>query len=143
MKMKRRGFLQAFGAAFAAPLMPQMGFAATSPQMAAALAHAKARVSVSAWGLSQSLGVTMAQADTLMSDMATRGAIAQIQGGNGRWAVSRVYAPPLTVQAKTSRQTKPKPDAKSRTEVETRQNALMAHLHQMCRDSGYIVRVAA
>ena len=133
-----------FGAALAAPMMPQMGFASTSPQLAAAMAHAKARVSVSAWGLSQSLGVSMAQADTLMADMASRGAIAQIKGGAGRWAMSRVYTPPLPMSVKQidKKKATDASEPKSFKSI-TAQDPLMEHLHSLCRNAGLTVRVAA
>ena len=139
--MKRRGFLQLIGAGIAAPLMPSASFGAAPQHLGAAIAHARARVSISAWGLSQSLGVTMAQADGLMAEMVQRGAIAQIQGGGGRWALSRVYTTPLPAHIQRPEAPSGK-DGQTHTAQTTEPNdsdPLLAHLHQMCRANGHIV----
>lgn len=144
--MKRRRFLQLFGAGLAAPMMPQIATGGAAPHLGAAIAHAKARVSVSAWGLTQALGVNLAQADVLMAEMAQRGAIAQIEGGQGRWAMSLVYEAPLP--AHVQRQEAPKQSEAARRKSDTKTSRrkadpLMVHLHGLCVDAGYPIHEVA
>lgn len=134
--MKRRGFLQLFGAAVAAPLVPNIAVA-RSASLTAALAHARTRVSVSAWGLSQSLGVSMAQAEGLMAQMSARGAISTIQGGQGRWAVSRLYTPTLPQRIREV-QDRVKAQNKS-AQLAAKVDPLIAHLHRLCRAQGLVL----
>lgn len=95
--MKRRNFLRMFGAAAAAPALPAMAAGAapvaySQATLHAAIHHAQARVSFSVWGLAQQLGIPVGQAETLMTDMASRGILGPIQGTTfgGRWATSNI-----------------------------------------------------
>ena len=102
MTMKRRGFLQMLGGAFAAPLMPSVSFGAAikaaypASALHAAIYHSQSRVSFSVYTLAQQLGLQLGQAEQLMSDMSKRGILGPLQGRTqaGRWARSKVWIRP-------------------------------------------------
>lgn len=102
MSIKRRGFLQMLGGAFAAPLMPSASLGAAAkvgyPASAlhAAIYHAQSRVTFSVYTLAQQLGLQLGQAEQLMSDMSTRGILGPLQGRTqaGRWASSKIWIHP-------------------------------------------------
>lgn len=102
MTIKRRGFLQMLGGAFAAPLLPSASLGAATkvgyPASAlhAAIYHAQQRVNFSVFTLAQQLGLQLGQAEQLMSDMSARGILGPLQGTTqaGRWARSKVWIHP-------------------------------------------------
>ena len=102
MSIKRRGFLQMLGGAFAAPLMPSASLGAATkaayPASAlhAAIYHSQSRVSFSVFTLAKQLGLQLGQAEQLMMDMSKRGILGPLQGRTqaGRWAHSKVWIRP-------------------------------------------------
>ncbi|AKS44656.1 hypothetical protein SAMN05444287_2430 [Octadecabacter temperatus] len=102
MSIKRRGFLQMLGGAFAAPLVPSASLGAATkaayPASAlhAAIYHSQSRVSFSVFTLAQQLGLQLGQAEQLMKDMSKRGILGPLQGRTqaGRWAQSKVWIRP-------------------------------------------------
>jgi len=141
--MKRRNFLSLFGAAIAAPFAPLPTLASGSAvysksAMHAAIIHAQSRVSFSVWGLAQTLGVSVTQAEALMTDLAKRGTLGPIQGTTfgGRWANSNILRRETAAAAKAAQQSvksnlepnsaKPQPDL----------SLLITHLRQLCVKQG-------
>ncbi len=115
--MKRRGFLQMLGGAFAAPLMPSASLgvatkvAYPASALHAAIYHAQSRVNFSVFALATKLGLSLDQAEALMSDMSARGILGPLQGTtqSGRWALSKVWQRPFVDAAaaqKAARATK-------------------------------------
>ena len=108
--MKRRGFLQMLSGALAAPLMPSASLGAATkaayPASAlhAAIYHAQSRLNFSVFALATKLGLSLDQAEALMSDMSARGILGPLQGTtqSGRWALSKVWQRPF-VEAATAK----------------------------------------
>ena len=107
MTLRRRGFLQMIGGALAAPLMPSASLGAASkaayPAAAlhAAIYHAQSRVNFSVFALATKLGLSLDQAEALMSDMSARGILGPLQGTtqSGRWALSKIWEKPFVEAA--------------------------------------------
>ena len=150
MTMKRRGFLQMLGGAFAAPLLPSASLGAASkatyPASAlhAAIYHAQSRVNFSVFSLAQQLGLQLGQAEALMGDMSKRGILGPLQGSTqaGRWARSKVWTHPMATARAAQEAAKSKT---ARTQTATSDDApndwadmrpLMAHLQNICRSQG-------
>ena len=146
--MKRRKFLGLFGAAAATPFLPApsvAGAAKAAPYSAAALHaaiyHARSRAVFSVWGMAKALGLTIESAEVLMGDLAKRGIVGPLQGTTygGRWASSRIMtseavALQRTARSKARRSSSEKSQRRMNTEPDLSQ--LIAHLHQLCRNSG-------
>jgi hypothetical protein len=143
--MERRSFLRMIGAAVAAPLMPlpTLGTAAVAPyssaSLHAAIIHAQTRVSFSVWGLAKTLGVSSAQAEVLMGDLAKRGILGPVQGTTfgGRWASSNILRREALGVAKTAHK------LGTQTRHTLNQNAtgadlskLLAHVRKICQSHG-------
>ncbi|MCO4848257.1 MAG: hypothetical protein KC448_09835 [Yoonia sp.] len=144
--MKRRNFMGLFGAAIAAPLMPlpALGNAAgevyAKSAMHGAILHAQARVSFSVWGLAKTLGVSVAQAETLMGDMAKRGILGPLQGTThgGRWATSNILQKEMlgAVQAAKKAHQSATHQTSQKHYAEPDLGQLLAHLRGLCEKQG-------
>jgi len=145
--MKRRKFLGMFGAAIAAPLapMPAMGAATSGAVYSksvfhAAIIHAQSRVSFSVWGLAQTLGVPVATAEAVMSDMTKRGIIGPLQGTTfgGRWANSNILLRETAASAQAAQQAQER-NTKTQShhsKSEPDLGLLLAHLRDLCLKNG-------
>jgi len=144
--MKRRNFLGLFGAALAAPMMPlpalgnAAGAAYSKSAMHGAIMHAQSRVSFSVWGLAQSLGLSVPQAEALMGDMAKRGIVGPLQGvtHGGRWATSNIMQKEMLAAAeaaKGARQTAARQTTNTHY-AEPDLGRLLAHLRGLCEKQG-------
>ncbi len=148
--MKRRGFLALLGGAIAAPLVPSMGGAATVASYnrytyGLAVFHARTRAHVSARGLSHCLKVSLPQAEAMITEMSTNGLVRPVLGASGGHvrAVSNILKPDMWGLERSARQAR---SARRRARLEGRTgdhqaarvdtSAMMAHLHQICRDYG-------
>ncbi|MEO9864873.1 MAG: hypothetical protein ABJO29_03200 [Yoonia sp.] len=110
--MKRRGFLQALGAAVTAPFVPLPALARTAtaaPYSAAAvhaaIYHAKSRSVFSVWGLAKATNMTPDQAVAVMEHLAERGVLGPLQGTThgGRWASSNIMQSQTLAKARAAR----------------------------------------
>ncbi len=143
--MKRRGFLGLLGGAIAAPLLPSVGGAATVTSYnrytyGLAVFHARTRAHISARGLSHCLKVSVPQAEAMIAEMSSSGMVRPIFGAPGGHvrAVSNILKPDMWGLERSARQARART---RRARFEARQgsmktDAMMAHLHQMCRDYG-------
>ena len=112
--MKRRGFLQALGAAVTAPFIPVPALARTATAAAApysaasvhaAIYHAQSRAVFSVWGLAKAGNMTPEQASAVMEHLAERGVLGPLQGTThgGRWASSRIMQSDTLAKARAAR----------------------------------------
>ena len=147
--MKRRGFLQMLGGALAAPLMPSVSVGAATkaayPASAlhAAIYHAQSRVNFSVFALATKLGLSLDQAEALMSDMSARGILGPLQGTtqSGRWALSKVWERPF-VDAAAAQKAARSAQAPTRTAKNQTPNwiadqrPVLARVYEICRAQG-------
>jgi len=145
--MKRRGFLQLLGGAVAAPLMPSVSFGAATkvayPASAlhAAIYHAQSRVNFSVFSLAQRLGLSLDQAQAVMTEMSSRGILGPLQGTTqaGTWARSAIWQRPAHAVA-TGKVAKAASAGRGHVAAKTATQAnlapFMRYLQDMCRDRG-------
>lgn len=108
--MKRRGFLQALGAAVTAPFLPMPALARTAAPYSAAsvhaaIYHAQSRAVFSVWGLAKATNMTPDQAVAVMDHLAARGILGPLQGTThgGRWASSNILQSQTLAKARAAR----------------------------------------
>lgn len=108
--MKRRGFLQALGAAVTAPFIPMPALARTAAPVSAAsvhaaIYHAQSRAVFSVWGLAKAANMTPDQAVAVMEHLADRGILGPLQGTThgGRWAASNIQQSQTLAKARAAR----------------------------------------
>lgn len=140
--MKRRRFLQLFGAALTGPALPSVAVqaapAAYSPaSFHAAVYYAQSRTAFSVWGMAQKLGIPASQAEALMTDMAKRGILGPLQGTTfgGRWATSNVMRREVvraTAVVKQAVSKTPALDPKAAGNSIPDIKQLLAHLRDIC-----------
>ena len=114
--MERRGFLGLLGAAVAAPLVPAQ--AGSRALFDYAVSHAKTFPVISVGGLSKRGGMTIAQAEEMMRELASRGMVRMVtpsRGGAPRaaskilvgdhWGIGRTRQPRHVGPAKSTHET--------------------------------------
>lgn len=147
MTMKRRGFLQMLGGAIAAPLMPTASFGAATkaayPASAlhAAIYHAQSRVNFSVFSLAQRLGLSLDQAQAVMTEMSSRGILGPLQGTTqaGTWARSAIWQRPahaVAIGKGATYASKAATSQTARTAARTAPAPWLRHLYDMCRAHG-------
>ena len=149
--MKRRGFLQLLGGAIAAPLMPSASFGAATkaayPASAlhAAIYHAQSRVNFSVFSLAQRLGLSLDQAQAVMTEMSSRGILGPLQGTTqaGTWARSAIWQRPAhAVAAGKVAKVAAKPavarsgQVAARSATQANLAPFMKYLQDLCRARG-------
>ena len=153
MNLRRRNFLGLIGAAAAAPLMPMGASAAgySRAGYAAAIAHAKRYPLVTVSGMAKRTGLPVKEVEAIVGRMSSEGMLGMLnptRPGTIR-ASSKIFTKDVYGLVRTSQprpaarttqaepqKTQPKPQAAQAQPVTDHADALMAHLHQLCRSYG-------
>lgn len=139
--MKRRSFINLLGAALSAPAMPALAVTPANLTSLAA-AHARKYPFVSAVGLSRGLEVPLKQAQALLLDLSNTGVVGPVSScGTGPiHASSKVFRPIAPVSAaqasRAAKQVRDKTAAPEISETHKVAKDWVAHLQNLCADSG-------
>jgi len=152
--MKRRGFLQMLGAAVAAPVLP--AGVSTTPANIGGLAatHAKAYPLISATGLANRLGLSVAQAQKVLLDLSRKGIVGEVTicGTGPLHAASKVFVPPkesmirLAQAQKAAREVraaKLKAAREAACKMQVDFTAMLRHLQGICLQNGMALQPRA
>lgn len=153
--MKRRGFLQMFGAAGLAPALPALPAAAPAVtynryMYGLAVFHARTRAHVSAAGIAYRLKVSTATAEAMIAEMASKGMVTPILGKPGTVrAVSNVVDTMRWENATGRARRNPKSNRtqadanKAKSQEQPAAQTWLGHLHNICANEGMTMQPRA
>ena len=155
--MKRRNFLSLIGAATVAPALPAAAFRPTPALMAAATTHAQTYPYVSVMGVSRRIGVSVTEAENLMTALSREGVIGNLRLNGGArpvYASSKIYVPTHGSAMEAARLQKAKHSAAKKVREAKARAAqaqakaktmsvdlgdMLAHLRDLCVSQGMVL----
>ena len=140
--MKRRGFLSMLGAVAVVPALPAVAAPAATAtynryMFGLAVFHARTRAHVSAGGIAFRLKVTTAQAEAMLTEMASKGMVTPVTGHPGAMrAVSNILRPGVWDTSELQKSAKVRENLQQKAQAKAKAPDWIAHLQSICVGEG-------